>query len=126
MGLYDPDPRLLTKPAALAGKTVRDCVDDSGEVLLVFTDGTFVRLKAEANDCGDEPSVEFDRYCTLPTLFNLGRPIIVDRLGLMTADEYDAEQATRNGMATAREKAEYDRLRAKFEPPLTPAEGGAS
>jgi hypothetical protein len=104
----------ITDLAALAGKTI-ERVTTFGygmwpEALgLIFTDGTYFRVAAfEEEDTN--PWLEWDH-----------EPDDHEKieLGLMTKDEY-AERQAANAAAereqrVARDRAEYERLRAKFE-----------
>ena len=95
------------------GKTIEAVHEPvSASLLVTFTDGTYAYAEAEGDD-RDNYLEEFDfllhdTYATSAAV----------RYGLMTADEKaakDRQMADEKAVAVAaKEKAEYERLRAKF------------
>ena len=103
----------ITDLDELAGKTIERfvyCEDDIDDVLaLIFTDGTFVRIKAGRDWEGAELNWGSAPY----------RDDECIAIGLMTREEANQRQAEAERKRLAqderRERETYDRLRAKFE-----------
>ena len=95
------------------GKTVEAVHEPrTASLLVLFTDGTYAYAEAEGDD-RDNYLEELDYVIADPYDTRLAV-----RYGLMTADEKaakDRQMADEKAAATAaKEKAEYERLRAKF------------
>jgi hypothetical protein len=102
----------LTGTDDLAGKTLERVVYHGDDLYLIFTDATFVAFEA-THHYESEPEVEIK-----------GRVNFFDRvrLGLVSPEDIAAhEESERQKKAdviaakAAQERAEYERLRAKFE-----------
>ena len=106
------EPKQLTDSAELVGKTIARVsgLDDNGPDALVFTDGSFVLFDADGDDdCWD--------------IFPDARPApgyTLARLGLITdeegADRDAAERQARLAERDIEERAQFERLKAKFDP----------
>lgn len=104
-------PKLLTDRRAVIGKTVAACVGTHSGLLFVFGDGTFIHVEGESD--GDQNYATLGDHYGVAELLRLGGDKVMS-LGLVTEEDVAAfrkEQAVR---AEGRERAEYDRLRAKF------------
>lgn len=93
------------------GKTIGKAVWGTDQsILLAFTDGSSCVLTAEAGYDGDSPEIEIG-------------PVYSDsdkvELGLMSSEEYMAKRDKAKAAAAAQakeaERAEFERLKAKFE-----------
>ncbi len=143
-----PGDRLLAATEGWCGKTVRAVVENGHgrEVWVAFTDGTFAVLRAACGSdhsddfapAGGSPDVDLVTAVTVGDLPDGGRGgpgarhTAVEVLGVMTGDEYDGERTRQADTArreyeermaefAARERAEYRRLKAVYEPnPGTP------
>jgi hypothetical protein len=102
----------LTGTDDLAGKTLERVVYHGDDLYLIFTDATFVAFEA-THHYESEPEVEIK-----------GRVTFFDRvrLGLVSPEDIAAhEESERQKKAdviaanAAKERAEYERLKAKFE-----------
>lgn len=103
--------REQVKLTASAGKTIQSVQATTDEVILVFTDGTFVLLAAE-----EDIAIEIvDRRATLH-----GHGSNLVGLGVITQQELNTrrteEQTRRDRALNDRERETYLRLKAKFEP----------
>jgi len=102
--------RLITEPEGISGKTIQRAVLARHRTfLLVFTDGTY--LVCGATVSYDSPELEFDEDL---------EDYLKVRCNLMTQAEYDAEVKARDerekAEAERRRRAEYERLKAIYEP----------
>jgi len=99
----------------VAGKTVLGAVEHDGEAIFAFTDKTFILLKARNgyDGCSADLLIKDD----LDDRDWPDEDLI--RLGIFTAEQLEALVAQRKAKWRAaeqeQERAEYERLRAKFE-----------
>ncbi len=103
--------------AESVGKTIKSVVSGFKDILLVFQDGTFCHFYAEPDYDGGADIEESDRS-TFKDVEEIGHEKLI-RCGFVSA-EYVAEQNRLRDSALEseriqRERAEYERLRAKFE-----------
>ena len=91
----------------LAGKTVAKAHESLSRLFIVFADGTFYHVAA-ASDGGDEASLtgHFNDYECFDDLL---------ALGIITPDEHAPFRERADNWAAAAERAQYERLKAKFE-----------
>jgi len=107
--------RQITDLAELVGKTIERTADYEGDKLLCFTDGTFAYFYIK--DEYDNPKLEIDEYTIGKYEYSFWL-----RNGIITQadiDEFAAREAEELRLsaeqARSRERAQYERLRAKFE-----------
>lgn len=110
----------LTNLGDLAGKTIAEADDPDGDDLLIrFTDGTwFYAAALAAGCCGDEEASLDHRH----EKFTASSAI---RVGLIDQAEYDRVAAQEQAAKEAKERAEYERLKARFEAGTAQAPPGA-
>lgn len=115
---------LLECSEDMTGKTIEKCVwmGDDSAMSLLFTDGTAILITCDSNcDCRDGiGSLNVDQH---------PGTTIAHGLELMSLEESQAEQKRMNdeyqAMNDRRERADYERLKAKFDCGSA-AEGGGS
>lgn len=97
----------------VAGKTIAASAHDYNEAILVFDDGTFLRLEARGGYEGTA-DLEDDGALSLGDChsFHVGIGIVTQA----EIDEHRAERERKRAQAqTDNERATYERLRRKFE-----------
>lgn len=105
---------LLECTNQMAGKTIEKCVymDDDSAMSLLFTDGTAIVITCESNcDCRDGiGSLNVDPHPGTTMAY---------ALDVMSLEESQAEQKRQNdeyqAMNDRRDRADYERLKAKFD-----------
>ena len=119
--------RQVKRAEDLIGKTIKRIEDFSyyaNEYMLVkFTDGTFAFLESEASHDGDKysPSVvddDRDSPHALPKLKAAGLLDPDEEAAFLQAAE--TQRARASALSEERERAEYERLKAKFDRPVSP------
>jgi hypothetical protein len=110
--------KTLTKLREAAGKTVGavEFSFDDGQVVIAFTDDTFAAIRLAENFIDDSYHLE-DGHFDVFGFLNLDRLI---RAGILTEAELEDLRVRRNAAEAAdrekQERAEYERLKAKFDP----------
>lgn len=103
----------VTDTDALAGKTLERVEWNLWyEPILVFTDGTFVAFKAVHRE-DDDPEVVIASKTDFDVRVRLGLVSLKDIVAHEESERH--KQATRDAVNAAQERAEYERLKAKFE-----------
>lgn len=102
----------LTRLADLSGKTIAEggaYLSVSGALILRFEDSTFAAFTAldGEEELGDDGCVVV--FCHRPQAYDLYSA------GVLTDEEYKAECAEETAARDKRERAFYERLKAKFE-----------
>jgi hypothetical protein len=92
------------RPEDVTGKTVAGTYYDGIRLGLRFADGTYLYVEAEAG-C-DEPGLAADADPRLGEAFELG---------ILAPEDYHAAEAEYKRLDDARARAEYERLKARFE-----------
>ena len=92
--------------AAIAGKTIAASRFNNHAITVRFTDGTWFHIQHECYDVDDGPEI--------------AEPVCPDewelcRTGIITPEERDAIREQRITESKALERAEYERLKKKFE-----------
>ena len=90
----------------LAGKTVTAAHESLSRLFVVFADGTFFHLAAESDGGEANLTGHLDHYECFNDML---------ALGIMTPVEHAAFRDRADNWAAASERAQYERLKAKFE-----------
>jgi hypothetical protein len=102
----------LTGTDDLAGKTLERVVYHGNDLYFIFADATFVAFEA-THSCECEPEVEIKYGTHFSVLVKLG---LVSPEDIAAHEESERQKKVDDFAAkAAEERAEYERLRAKFE-----------
>lgn len=105
--------KALGSTTQAVGKTVKGIIGYGALAVIAFADGSYLRLEAADDDCGLEVAAG-GRVCIGDDLPWHWRTEIVGA-GLYTAEEFDTAYEAACKATEDRERAEYLRLKAKYE-----------
>jgi hypothetical protein len=115
--------KTIVKLKEAAGKTISavEFSFDNEQVVIAFTDGSFAAVRTAISYIGDNAPYLEDGYFELFDFVGLDQLI---RAGIATKDELADLRVRRNAAEAAdrekQERGEYERLRAKYDPPAEP------
>ena len=97
-----------------SSKTVKGMANNGSELLIVFTDGTYILFNSQSGYDGDDSTIEESEL----DLTGFGDAELIF-LGVTTQEELNAIRSTKiaelDERLAARDKAEFERLKLKFE-----------